>query len=179
MVVFYKFPNFLHVSAGKKKKGKKKKKDSENKDWSDHSNFSDELPLIAIMAATTTRKINNPSTKSLSLFTYLLPSLVRTLDCGYRYEYVMGYDKGDPFYDSEKVKLLVCLLVLCCLFVCFCVWFLLYFCVSLCGREGDFSVTQCFFNVCCVLVMVLVMVVLLCVCVYRAWQRCCYGSKTM
>jgi hypothetical protein len=105
------------VSAGKKKKSKKKKKDSENKDWSDHSNFSDELPLIAIMAATTTRKINNPSTKSLSLFTYLLPSLVRTLDCGYRYEYVMGYDKGDPFYDSEKVKLLVCLLVLCCLFV--------------------------------------------------------------
>jgi hypothetical protein len=69
-----------------------------------HSNLRDDLPLIAIMAATTTRKIDKPSTKNLSLFMYLLPSLVRTLDCGYRYEYVMGYDKGDPFYDSKEVS---------------------------------------------------------------------------
>jgi hypothetical protein len=70
-----------------------------------HSNMHDHLPLIAIMAATTTRKVNKPSTKSLSLFTYLLPSLIRTLDCGFRYEYVLGYDQGDPFYDSEKVNM--------------------------------------------------------------------------
>ena len=63
----------------------------------------DHLPLIAIMAATTTRNVHKPSTKSLSLFTYLLPSLIRTLDCGFRYEYVLGYDKGDLFYDSEEV----------------------------------------------------------------------------
>lgn len=56
------------------------------------------------MAATTTRKINKPSTKNLSLFMYLLPSLIRTLDCGFRYEYVLGYDKGDPFYDSKEVS---------------------------------------------------------------------------
>lgn len=60
------------------------------------------LPLISIMAATTTRKINNPSTKNLALFMYMLPSLMRTLDCGFRYEYVLGYDKGDPFYDTDK-----------------------------------------------------------------------------
>jgi hypothetical protein len=70
-----------------------------------HSNMHDNLPLIAIMAATTTRKVNKPSTKSLSLFTYLLPSLIRTLDCGFRYEYVLGYDQGDPFYDSENVNM--------------------------------------------------------------------------
>lgn len=59
------------------------------------------LPLIAVMAATTTRKVAHPSTETLSLFTLLLPSLVRSLDCGFRYVYVLGYDKGDPFYDSE------------------------------------------------------------------------------
>lgn len=62
------------------------------------------LPLISIMAATTTRKVHNPSTTNLALFTYLLPSVIRSLDCGYRYEYVLGYDKGDPFYDSEEVR---------------------------------------------------------------------------
>jgi len=69
-----------------------------------HSNQIPSLPLIAIMAATTTRKVSKPSTKNLSLFMYLLPSMIRTLDCGFRYEYVLGYDKGDPFYDSAEVR---------------------------------------------------------------------------
>jgi hypothetical protein len=69
-----------------------------------YPNMSPSLPLIAIMAATTTRKIDNPSTSTLSLFNYLLPSLIRTLDCGFRYEYVLGYDKEDPFYDSDEVS---------------------------------------------------------------------------
>jgi hypothetical protein len=60
-----------------------------------------ELPLIAIMAATTTRRIATPSTRKLALFLYLLPSLSRTVDCGFRYEYVLGYDVGDPYYDSD------------------------------------------------------------------------------
>ena len=30
--------------------------------------------------------------------------LIRTLDCGYRYQYVLGYDKGDLFYDSKEVE---------------------------------------------------------------------------
>jgi hypothetical protein len=67
-----------------------------------HSNLVPTLPLIAIMAATTTRRIPNPSTSNLALFTLLLPSLMRSLDCGYRYEYVLGYDQGDPFYDSVE-----------------------------------------------------------------------------
>jgi hypothetical protein len=62
------------------------------------------LPLIAVIAATTTRKVKNPSTKNLALFTLLLPSLMRSLDCGFRYEYVLGYDVGDPFYDSTNVS---------------------------------------------------------------------------
>jgi hypothetical protein len=57
-------------------------------------------PTIAVMAATTTRKVQQPSTKTIALFVFLLPSLIRTLDCGFTYVYVMGYDIGDPFYDS-------------------------------------------------------------------------------
>ena len=72
----------------------------------------EQLPLIAVMAATTTRKIKNPSTSKLALFTYLLPSLIRTVDCGFRYEYVLGYDKGDPFYDSMQVEIGYTFLVL-------------------------------------------------------------------
>jgi len=70
-----------------------------------NKNFN-QLPYIAILAGTTTRKIENPSTDNLSLFMFMLPSLIRTLSCGYRYMYVLGFDKGDPFYDSEEVCLL-------------------------------------------------------------------------
>jgi len=59
-------------------------------------------PLIAVLAATTTRRVVNPHVDKIALFTLLLPSLVRTLDCGFRYVYVMGYDVGDPFYDSTE-----------------------------------------------------------------------------
>jgi hypothetical protein len=60
------------------------------------------LPLISVMAATTTRRIKSPSTSNLALFMYLLPSLIRSLDCGFRYQYVLGFDKGDPFYDTDE-----------------------------------------------------------------------------
>ena len=55
----------------------------------------------AVMAATTTRRVENPCPTKLSLFIYLLPSLIRTVDCGFRYTYVLGYDAGDPYYDTE------------------------------------------------------------------------------
>lgn len=74
---------------------------SGNASVASHPNLQSSLPLIAILAGTTTRKVINPSTRNMALFTYLLPSLIRSLDCGFRYEYVLGYDKGDPFYDSE------------------------------------------------------------------------------
>ena len=67
-------------------------------------NLSPQLPLISILAATTTRKITAPSTGNLALFKLLLPSLMRTLDCGFRYEYVLGFDQGDSFYDSKEVR---------------------------------------------------------------------------
>ncbi len=86
----------------------------------------DELPLIAVMAATTTRKIKSPSTKNLSLITYLLPSLIRTIDCGFRYEYVLGYDKGDPFYDSADVSVLFWLLLCSALLLFLCVMFFMF-----------------------------------------------------
>ena len=61
------------------------------------------VPLIAILAGTTSRKMKNPNINMMSLFTYLFPSLIRSLDCGFNYMFVLGYDKGDKFYDNDKV----------------------------------------------------------------------------
>ena len=62
-------------------------------------------PLIAILAGTTSRKMDNPKIEKMSLFTYLFPSLIRSLDCGFKYMFVLGYDKGDKFYDHDEVGL--------------------------------------------------------------------------
>ncbi len=95
-------------ATNSEKKKKKKKKAAKG---------NSKLPLIAIMAATTSRKMTNPSTKMMSLFNYLLPSLIRSLDCGFRYMFVMGYDKGDKFYDNDEVSTVIrhksCLYGLC------------------------------------------------------------------
>ena len=32
---------------------------------------------------------------------YLLPSIVRTVECCFRYIVVLGYDLGDAFYDTN------------------------------------------------------------------------------
>ena len=74
-------------------------------------NLSPLLPFISVLAATTTRKVAAPSTSNLALFKLLLPSLVRTLDCGFRYEYVLGFDQGDAFYDSKEVETAVTALI--------------------------------------------------------------------
>lgn len=60
------------------------------------------LPLVAIMAGSTTRRVDLPSTDNIALFTVLLPSLLRSLDCGFRYVYILGFDAGDSFYDSRE-----------------------------------------------------------------------------
>jgi len=62
------------------------------------------FPLVAIMSATTTRSVHDPTVKVLSLFQLLFTSLSRSLDCGFRYLFVLGYDKGDKFYDSKSGK---------------------------------------------------------------------------
>jgi hypothetical protein len=36
------------------------------------------------------------------LFQFLLPSLLNTLDCGFRYLVMIGYDLGDQFYDRPE-----------------------------------------------------------------------------
>jgi hypothetical protein len=56
------------------------------------------------MAASSTRSVSRPSIKSLALFHYLLPSLITSLDCGFRYVFLLGYDEGDPFFDSPLVS---------------------------------------------------------------------------
>ncbi|CAM9579534.1 unnamed protein product, partial [Scytosiphon promiscuus] len=57
-------------------------------------------PLIAVCAGSTTRGVPFPDDQSLALFRFLLPSLARTADCGFRYVAVVGYDVGDGFFDG-------------------------------------------------------------------------------
>jgi hypothetical protein len=65
---------------------------------------TDSYPLIAILVGVTTRKLTEPSLRDLDIFTVSMPSLMSSLDCGYRYHVLLGYDVGDPFYDSDKVS---------------------------------------------------------------------------
>eukprot|EP00928_Gymnodinium_smaydae_P047722 TRINITY_DN31870_c0_g1_i1.p1 TRINITY_DN31870_c0_g1~~TRINITY_DN31870_c0_g1_i1.p1 ORF type:complete len:641 (+),score=63.39 TRINITY_DN31870_c0_g1_i1:100-2022(+) len=60
------------------------------------------FPLVTICVATTTRHVNvkNLKWQNLALFRYLLPSFVKTAECGFSYAIVLGYDKGDPFFDN-------------------------------------------------------------------------------
>lgn len=54
------------------------KKDSNKKRKKEKlTNLNENLPLISIMAAATTRRVTKPSTSNLALFMYLLPSLMR------------------------------------------------------------------------------------------------------
>lgn len=36
--------------------------------------------------------------------------MARTLDCGYRYVFVLGFDEGDEFYDTTAVRALTTVL---------------------------------------------------------------------
>jgi hypothetical protein len=40
----------------------------------------------------------------LVLFTTMLPSLAASLECGYRYKVVVGFDTGDLLYDTVKTQ---------------------------------------------------------------------------
>lgn len=68
------------------------------------------FPLIAIVVGVTTHRTVNPSLRDLDIYTLSMPSLMSSLDCGFRYNLLLGYDRGDPFYDSEKVSQVVLLL---------------------------------------------------------------------
>ena len=62
------------------------------------------LPLIAILATTTSKSMKNFTFEKLILFDKLLPSLTRTLECEFRYVFMLGFDSGDPFFDLDKNK---------------------------------------------------------------------------
>ena len=64
-------------------------------------------PLIAILVPVTTFGMSKPSLRDFDLFTLSMPSLMSSLDCGFRYNLMLGYDKGDPFYDTEKVRVVM------------------------------------------------------------------------
>jgi len=58
------------------------------------------VPHVAIMLGATSRTIAAPSTSNMALFTLALPSIAKTVECGFRYSVFIGYDAGDPFYDA-------------------------------------------------------------------------------
>lgn len=68
----------------------------------DNSSSSAALPLIAVMAATTSRNVPKPNVTTVSLFKTMLPSLLYSLDCGFRYVVVLGVDETDDFYGSPR-----------------------------------------------------------------------------
>ena len=55
---------------------------------------------IAILLGSTSRGVSDPSTSNLALFTLSLPSIAKTVECGFRYTIFLGYAE-DPFYDSH------------------------------------------------------------------------------
>ena len=77
--------------------------------YDDSGNVNPQLPLIAIMAATTTRNIYEPNVKVLALFQLLFASLLQSLDCDFTYMFVLGYDAEDKFYDTKAVSDAVCI----------------------------------------------------------------------
>ena len=56
-------------------------------------------PLVPLNLTTITHRLMSGR--------YLLPSMAHTLDCGFEYVAVVGYDKGDQFYDTLHGKLQV------------------------------------------------------------------------
>ncbi len=59
------------------------------------------MPHIAILLGSTSRGVSDPSTSNLALFTLSLPSIAKTVECGFCYSIFLGYDVEDPFYDSH------------------------------------------------------------------------------
>lgn len=57
-------------------------------------------PHVAIMMGATAKNVNAPSTSNMALFTLSLPSIAKTVECGFIYTVFVGYDVGDPFYDT-------------------------------------------------------------------------------
>jgi hypothetical protein len=61
---------------------------------------SPDAPVIAVIAATTSRGQRAPALATCPLFGSLLPSLLETAEPGFEYWLVVAYDVGDPLYDD-------------------------------------------------------------------------------
>ena len=59
-------------------------------------------PLIAILAATTSHKIENFSTLDSALHNKLIRPIRNTVECGFRYVLLLGYDIGDKYFDNNS-----------------------------------------------------------------------------
>ena len=93
------FSNLIKTAIGHKQTVK-----TETLLYNNLSNNNTKLPLIAILAGSTTRKMDQPSINKLALFNILMPSLIRSLDCGFRYLYILGYDVGDQYFDKDESR---------------------------------------------------------------------------
>ena len=61
-------------------------------------------PLVAVMTPVASDSYPAPwNSTSLPLFTKMLPSLIENLNCEFRYVVMIGYRKGDAYYDSPEV----------------------------------------------------------------------------
>ncbi|GMI19650.1 hypothetical protein TeGR_g2588 [Tetraparma gracilis] len=61
-------------------------------------------PLVAICSGVTSRSVKKEDMHPghLALFQKLMPSIVKTVDCDVDYMIVIGFDKGDQFYDTKE-----------------------------------------------------------------------------
>jgi len=68
---------------------------------------NDRNPVIAISTGVTTRNIKDEDLHPghLALFQRLMPTIINTYDCDVDYLLVMGFDKGDRFYDTPEGQL--------------------------------------------------------------------------
>ncbi len=73
---------------------------SDSDEWMCPHATSVKLPMIAILVASSTRQTRHPTTDNISLFRYLFPSILTSIECGFAYSVFLGYDDGDAFYDS-------------------------------------------------------------------------------
>lgn len=73
---------------------------SDSDEWMCPHVTSVKLPMIAILVASSTRKKRHPTTDNISLFRYLLPSILTSIECGFTFSVFLGYDDGDAFYGA-------------------------------------------------------------------------------
>jgi hypothetical protein len=71
---------------------------------SQQKGLRDERPLVAVLVQASSTAYTPPyNAASFTLYSTMLPSLVESLNCDYRYIVVVGYEAGDGYFDSPQV----------------------------------------------------------------------------